>query len=77
MITLTVSTNGMGRRPTFKADGPNDVVPDCHEVSDIEYVRYCGDFKTDRNLAVLRLTRAQAIELMDDIRSQIDYAEVQ
>lgn len=71
MITLTISTNGLGIRPHGALP---EATPECHEASDIEHVRYAGD-ATARTVSVVRLTRAQAIALMDDIRSQIDYSD--
>lgn len=71
MITITVSTNGIGIRPW--GGGP-DSAPECHRAEDVEHVRYAGD-ETARTVSVLRLTTAQAIALMDDIRSQIRYVD--
>ena len=66
MHTLTVSTNGMGKR-SYGGDKPT---PDCHDVSDIEHIRYAGDFATDRSLAVLTLSTDQALAIAYDLLYQ-------
>lgn len=77
MITITVSTTGWGLRPY----GGKAETPECHKVEDIRYSRFCGATEydgpgADRNVAVLQLTIAEALDLIDDLRSQIRYTEV-
>ena len=69
MINLTVSTNGMGKRP-FAAPADEATTPECHKASDIEYVRYCAG-QHDRNLAVLTLDENQAFGLAIDLMYQL------
>jgi len=66
MATLTVSTNGVGRREY----GSDALPPDCHTVEDIEYVRYTAGGPLDRNLAVLKLDVEQALAVAYDLLYQ-------
>ena len=66
MATLTVSTNGMGKRALA---GTDETTPECHKVEDIEHIRYvAGAF--DRNLAVLTLDAHQALGIAYDLLYQ-------
>ena len=66
MATLTVSTNGMGKRALA---GTDETTPECHKVEDIEHIRYAaGAF--DRNLAVLTLDVEQALSVAYDLLYQ-------
>ena len=66
MAKVTVSTSGVGRRSYGDESPPQE----CHKVEDIEYVRYCGDFATDRNIAILTLDADQALGLAYDLLYQ-------
>lgn len=68
MATITVSTNGMGKRP-YAAPADEATTPECHQVEDIENVRYAAG-QYDRTLAVLTLTPAQAFGLAADLLYQ-------
>lgn len=68
MATLTVSTNGLGRRP-YSAPADESTTPECHTAERIEYTRYCAG-QHDRNLAVLSLDVDQALSIAYDLLYQ-------
>lgn len=68
MHTLTVSTNGMGKRP-YAAPADESTTPSCHDVSDIEHIRYAaGQF--DRSLVALTISTDQALAIAYDLLYQ-------
>ncbi len=69
MITLTVSTNGMGKRP-FAAHGDEATTPECHTAADVEYIRYVAG-QHDRHLVSLQLDENQAFGLAIDLMYQL------
>lgn len=73
MINLTLSTDGLKVRTT--SDGIRVRDAECHRAEGIDAATFVG--RTSEHVVSLALTRAQAIALMDDIRSQISYDEAE
>lgn len=71
MINLTISTDGLKIRTT--GDGIRVRDAECHQAESIDAATFVG--RTSEHVVSLALTRAQAIALMDDLRSQIDYSD--
>lgn len=69
MINLTLSTNGMGKRP-FAAPADEATTPECHTAADIETIRYVAGVH-DRSLVTLALDESQAFGLAVDLMFQL------
>ena len=68
MINLTLSTNGLGKRPHGAAD--ESTTPECHTALDIETIRYVAGVH-DRSLVTVALDENQAFGLAIDLMYQL------